>query len=79
MCQILEVWITHCWKLNFFLVRVGIYKVIYPRNFGYNINRKYEKDIGYNYDIAILYQKIKSENLGKYRYLFREVNIVTDE
>ena len=66
------------WISDFFLAIVRIYKVAYLRNFECNINHKYEKDIGYKSDIAILYQKIESENLGRFRCFFREGNIVID-
>jgi hypothetical protein len=66
-------------KSDFFLARVRIYKVAYPRNFGYNTNHKYEKDTYYKSDIAIQYQRKESGNLDMFRDFFREVNIVTDE
>ena len=64
-------------KSDFFLVKVHTYTVAYPQNSGYNTNHMCEKDTGYNYDIAIQYQRKESENPGMFRYLFREVNIIT--
>jgi hypothetical protein len=66
-------------KSDFFLARVRIYKVAYPRNFGYNTNHKYEKDTGCKSDIAIQYRRIIFGNPCMSRDSFREVNIVTDE
>lgn len=66
-------------KSDFFLVKVRTYTVAYPRNSGYNTNRKYVKDIGYNDDIAIRYRRIESGNLCTYQCLFREGNIIIDE
>ena len=65
-------------KSDFFLVKVRTYTVTYPRNSVCNTNHKCGKDIGYNYDTIVQYQRIKSENLCKFRYFFREVNRVTD-
>ena len=65
-------------KSDFFLVKARTYTVAYPQNSGYNTNHMYGKDIDYNYDIAVQYQRKESENLGMFRYLFREVNIVID-
>ena len=65
-------------KSDFFLVIVRTYTVAYPQNSGYNTNRKYEKDIGYKSDIAILYRKKESENPGTFRYFFRVRNTVID-
>ena len=79
MYQILEVQSNFQLKSDFFLVKAGTYTVAYPRNSGYNTNHKYEKDIDYKSDIAIMYQRKESENLGMYRYLFRVRNIVIDE
>ena len=78
MYQILEVYLKNRKKLGFFLVIIHICRVTYPQNFGYNTNRKYEKDIDYNSDIAIQYQRIKSGNLCMYRYLFQGANKVID-
>ena len=78
MYQILEEWLINRKKSDFFLVKVRTYKVAYPRNSGYNTNHKYAKDIGYNSDIAVLYRRIKSENLCMYQYLFREESIIID-
>ncbi len=78
MCQIRGVQPNLQMKSGFLLVEADTYKVTYPQNSGYSIDHKYETDIGYNYDIAILYQRIKSENLGMLRYSFLEVNIVID-
>ena len=66
-------------KSDFFLVKVRTYTVAYPRNSEYNTNHKYEKDIDYKNDIAILYRRKESENPDMFQYLFREVNRVTDE
>ena len=78
MYQILEVWSKIRLKSGFFPVKVGTYKVAYPQNFGYNTNHKYAKDIDYKSDIAILYQRIESENPGTFRYLFQVKNIIID-
>ena len=79
MYQIPEVQSKIQQKSDFFPVKVRIYTVAYPQNFVCNTNRKYEKDIDYKSDIAILCQRIESENLGMFRDFFREVNTVTDE
>ena len=79
MYQILEAQPKIQQKSDFFPVKAGTYKVAYPRNFGYNINHKYEKDTGCKSDIAILCQRIEFGNLGMFRDFFREVNIITDE
>ena len=78
MYQTLEVQSKIQQKSDFFLVKVRIYTVAYPRNSGYNTNRKYEKDTGCKNDIAIRYQRIEFENLGMFQDSFREVNIITD-
>ena len=64
---------------DFFLVKADTYKVAYPQNSGYNISRKYEKDINYKNDIAALYRRKESENLDMFQYFSREVNIIIDE
>ena len=66
-------------KSDFFLVKVGTYKVTYPQNSEYNTNHKYEKGIDYKSDIAIPYQRKESENLGMFRYFFQVRNTVIDE
>ena len=79
MYQIPEAQSKNRLKSDFFPVKAGAYTIAYPRNSGYNTNRKYEKDTGCKNDIAIRYQKIEFENLGRFPDFFREVNIVTDE
>ena len=76
MYQILEVWSKIQKKSDFSLVEARTYKVAYPQNSGYNTNHMCEKDTDYNYDIAILYQRIESENPGMFRYLFQVKNKV---
>ena len=78
MYQILEAWSNLRKKSDFFLVKVGIYKVTYPQNSGYNTNHKYGKDIDCKNDIAIQYQRKESENPGMFRYFFLIWNIVID-
>ena len=79
MYQIPEVWSMNRKKSDFFPVKVRTYTVAYPRNSGCNTNRKYEKDIDCKSDIAVLYRRIESENLCRFRYLFQEVSRVTGE
>ena len=76
MYQILEEWLMNRKKSDFFLVKVRTYKVAYPRNSGYNTNRKYVRDIDCKNDIAIQYRRIKSENLCTFQCPFQEVNII---
>ena len=79
MYQIPEVQSNFHQKSDFFLVKVRTYKVAYPRNFGYNINHKYEKDTDCKSDIAVQYRRKEFENPGMFQDFFQEVNIVTDE
>ena len=72
MYQILEVWSKIRLKSDFFPVKVGTYTVAYPRNSGYSTNHKYEKGIDYKNDIAILYRRIRFENLDTFRDFFLE-------
>ena len=78
MYQILGVHLMIRKKSDSFLAIVRTYTVAYPQNFGCNTNHRYEKDIGYNYDIVALYRKIKFENLYMSLRLFQEVNIIID-
>ena len=76
MYQILEVQSNLQKKSDFFLVKAGTYKVTYPQNSGYNINRMYEKDTDCKNDIATLYRRKESENPDMFRYFFREANTI---
>ena len=78
MYQILEVWSKIRLKSDFFPVKVGTYTVAYPRNSGYSTNHKYEKGIDCKNDIAILYRRIESENLGMFQYSFLVGNTIID-
>ena len=79
MYQILEAWSKIQKKSGFSLVKAGTYTVAYPQNSECNTNHKYGKDIDYKSDIATLYRRKESENLGMFQYFFQVRNIVIDE
>ena len=78
MYQILEEQSKIQQKSDFFPLKARTYKVAYLRNSGYNTNHRCEKDTDCKSDIAILYQRIESENPDMFLDFFQEANIITD-